>query len=379
MTTQYIIDKEKFIAQAVEFFSILFPSVLGKNLGEIEIRTFKPNGQEFFSSRRKAAEWTYDLCNQGIDVYYGVNPRTGKGGKKENVHYLTSFHTEIDYGNIGHNKIQKYLTYDEAFDATQKFNPQPTLIVHSGGGFHCYWVLNTPIKVSDVGVEPLELTNKSLSLELGGDAGIHDISRVLRVPGTFNFKTSNPRPVEIALKSGKKYSYNDFKDFIRSENHKKGFLDENPAAKSSFITPWDQASELINIDSLPIPNKIKSLILNGNDGSYISRSEADMAVITVLVNKGVSEETIKTIFQDTKCRIGEKYRTHNAPEKYLRHSIEKAKERSNLTEEEMLDPLFISGALNKSRQTLLSQNRQVSRIHYPKIYHQGFGSGTGLL
>jgi len=88
------------------------------------------------------------------------------------------------------------------------------------------------------------------------------------------------------------------------------------------------------------------LIKTGNDGSYSSRSEADMAVIVDLVNKGVGQEQIRNIFQS--CPIGEKYREHKSPESYLKHTIEKAKKMSNLTEEEMQDPLFISGSLLKS-------------------------------
>ena len=375
MTTQYINDKEKFIAGAMEFFSILYPPILGKDLGEIEIRTFKPAVQEFFSSKREAAETAYLLCNQGIDVYYGVNPRTGQGGKKENVHYLTSFHAEIDYGNDGHKKVLAHQTYDEAFNAIQKFYLPPTLVVHSGGGFHCYWVLNTPLKVSDYGVGTLELINKSISLELGGDAGTHDISRVLRVPGTFNFKTSNPRPVEIVLNSGRKYDYDDFKALIRSENHMNELPDGPLTPEPSSITPWDQTSELIDIENLPIPEKIKSLILNGNDGSYLTRSEADMAVITVLVNKSVSEDQIRTIFLNKNYRIGEKYRTHNAPDQYLIHTIKKAKERSNLTEEEILDPLFISGSIHKDDKGVYHLNvvkleEYIVRKHRLKILDQ---------
>jgi putative DNA primase/helicase len=55
---------------------------------------------------------------------------------------------------------------------------------------------------------------------------------------------------------------------------------------------------------------------------------------------------IKVIFENY-C-IGEKFREHSSPDTYLRHNIEKAKEFSNLTEEERLDPLFISGAIHKS-------------------------------
>jgi putative DNA primase/helicase len=54
---------------------------------------------------------------------------------------------------------------------------------------------------------------------------------------------------------------------------------------------------------------------------------------------------IKNIFEN--YRIGEKYREHSSPDGYLRHNINKAKEFTNLTKEERLDPLFISGALHK--------------------------------
>ena len=92
-------------------------------------------------------------------------------------------------------------------------------------------------------------------------------------------------------------------------------------------------------------SKIQFLIVNGNDGSYPSRSEADQAVITALVNKGVSFVDIKAIFEN--YRIGEKYRKHSSPDDYLKYNIKKAKEFSHLTEEERQDPLFISGALHK--------------------------------
>ena len=105
----FVIDKEEFTSDVVEFFGTLFPPDLGQKIGEIELRTFKPNGQDFFSSKREAADWAYDLCNQGTDIYFGVNPRIGRKGKKENIRYLTCFHAEIDYGNIGHNKIPKYI------------------------------------------------------------------------------------------------------------------------------------------------------------------------------------------------------------------------------------------------------------------------------
>ena len=81
-----------------------------------------------------------------------------------------------------------------------------------------------------------------------------------------------------------------------------------------------------------------------------------------LVNKGVGSTIIEQIFKTHK--IGEKYRNHKSPSDYLTHSINKAKEFSNLTEAEMQDPLFISGSLRKDKDSKISFDvLQLSRVY----------------
>lgn len=338
----HIIDKEQFITVASDFFNELFDPSFNSECGNIEIRTFKPATQNFFKSEMDAANHTYQLLQEGIDIYFGVNPRTGNGGKKENVHYLSAFHAEIDYGIIGHKKESPSETYEGALNTIQSFQPEPTIVIHSGGGFHCYWVLANPIKVSDIGIDALEGINKTLSEKLGGDPGTHDISRVLRIPGTFNFKLpDNPRPVTLISNNHKKYSLKNFEQFIVADKPKP--TNKVASQQSQTIIP---SGADIDINALPISEKMKNLIKRGNDDSYKTRSEADMAVVTVLVNKGYDETQIKHIFQSQV--IGQKYREHSSPDEYLRHTIASAKEKSNLTEEEMQDPLFISNAVVKT-------------------------------
>jgi putative DNA primase/helicase len=357
MTNEIDLSTEESIKAATNFLNAIFNFSLNQNMGEIEIRTFRPRAESyFFSSAPAAAELAIDLCNQGIDVYVGVNPRTGRQGKKENVHYLAAFHAEIDYGKFGHKKENEFANYDEALDAINNFDLAPSVVIHSGGGFHCYWVLNVPLRVEDYEIATLENVNKALSQSLNGDSGTHDISRVLRIPGTFNFKNSdNPRPVEIISMNGLKYELYDFSEVLANLKDEPIKAKITPEKKlipqADIIAPVQaQAVNDIEIENLSVSEKIKSLILHGNDGSYSSRSEADMAVILSLVTKGLSENEIKNIFET--YSVGSKYREHSAPENYLKHNIQKAKELSNLTDEEMQNPLFISGSISKTEKGL---------------------------
>ena len=88
--TPLITNKEEFLVQATDFFNTIFEPALEREYGEIEIRIF-PEGrpaQFFFTSESEAAEKALELCNFRENVYFGVNPRIGKAGKKDNVKYL---------------------------------------------------------------------------------------------------------------------------------------------------------------------------------------------------------------------------------------------------------------------------------------------------
>jgi len=257
-------DKQQFQQTASNFFNILFAESLKKNFGEISIEV--PNdwgamNQSFHKNVPDAVNAAYQLCQQGLDVYVGVNPRVGSRSQKSNIHWIAAFHAEIDYGTAGHKKESKYDNYEDALAGIMAYEIQPTLINHSGGGFHCYWILNDPAKVSEISIKAIESVNKALTVKLKGDVGTQNINRVLRVPGTFNFKIpQNPRPVMVIVDSGPTYDLDVFKPFMDFEQKPKSKL----SAPVSSITPseWNK-----KISSLPVSTKIKSLVTHGNDGS----------------------------------------------------------------------------------------------------------------
>jgi putative DNA primase/helicase len=334
-------DKTQLNTTAMEFLDLLFAKTLDNDDGQIELKLIK-NGairSTFHSNYEQIPDLAYQGCNDGWNVYFGVNPRVGGAGKKENVHYLTCFHAEVDYGVIGHKKKPEHSTYEEALEVIRSYDLKPTVINHSGGGFHCYWILNNYISVEKHGVETLESINKGLSRDIKADPGTHDLVRVLRIPGTFNQKLSgNPRKVTVITMAGPRYKLEDFERFLKPEKPAE-LREENKPDTSTSVT-WDD-----DIKSLKISDKMKKLIMNGNDGTYISRSEAEMAVLLSLIHNGYEKTQIQAIF--SKYPIGEKYKEQKSPGQYLEYNISKAKEHSNWTEEEFQDPLFISGSITK--------------------------------
>jgi hypothetical protein len=111
------------------------------------------------------------------------------------------------------------------------------------------------LKIEDYGVETLESINKGLTLALGGDLGTQDISRVLRVPGTYNLKNpDNPRPVKIVSISGPRYSFQDFSEF-------KGVKKERSSKGSSLpVAPQQSKTSDTSLENLPVSERIKFLI-----------------------------------------------------------------------------------------------------------------------
>ncbi len=79
---------------------------------------------------------------------------------------------------------------------------QPTDIIDSGGGYHTYWLLDEPFVLNTP-----ETRQRAVDVQarwttfVRGDKAAKDIARVLRVPGTLNYKYEPARPVAFVEKN----------------------------------------------------------------------------------------------------------------------------------------------------------------------------------
>ncbi|WP_245959530.1 phage/plasmid primase, P4 family [Neobacillus piezotolerans] len=98
-------------------------------------------------------------------------------------------------------------TEDDVQSILDTFSLDPSIVIHSGGGLHCYWLFDKPAEIRSVkdmqGAERMLGRFQKVFIRLAKAKGLHidntaDLARVLRVPGTFNLK-GEPKPVKTAL------------------------------------------------------------------------------------------------------------------------------------------------------------------------------------
>ena len=169
-----------------------------------------------FTDARDAAQNALYWSGKGHDVYLamGGEREAGKNDKQRrnppalrklyNVGACAALYLDIDV------KEKAYASQREALMAFRgflvKYNlPMPSLMVSSGtGGVHVYWVADELFSTIEHNVFSVSLVNMAHEFGLKFDPECtKDLCHLLRVPGTWNFKTNPANPVKL-LHSGSK-------------------------------------------------------------------------------------------------------------------------------------------------------------------------------
>jgi P4 family phage/plasmid primase-like protien len=163
------------------------------------------------------------------NVYFGVGVRNEdlgefKRGKNEDVSFLPGVWVEIDLKG-GVHAAGNLPTYEDVQSILDTFSLEPSIINHSGGGLHCYWLFDEPAQL--LSKQNVQSAERMLSrfqnvfIRLARAKNLHidntaDLARVLRVAGTYNLK-SEPKPVKTSsFKPDNRYSIMELFEAITS-------------------------------------------------------------------------------------------------------------------------------------------------------------------
>ncbi len=248
--------------------------------------------------------------------------------------------------------------------------PEPTAVCFTGGGYQAFWKLKEPV---DAAVA--EELNKSLIMVLNGDVGTHDVSHLMRLPGTVNWlndkKRTKGRQPELALfvepantdKPPALYEVEDFK--IRRPK-------ENASASGQTLSfdlqtvgePEPLPDEISEI--LPDDPKWKNVLFTGDDPldkAYKSRSELVHAFTIRMLSHGMRSGHLLSILIDPKYGISAHILDQNNSLASAKREIAKAQaylvENGGKKPEILVLPGRLPDAVNKAEQALIDAGAPV--------------------
>ncbi len=155
--------------------------------------------QKFYGSKDSVIAAAANLNIEGYDAYFALATfQDGKSRKATNVLQLKSLFLDIDCGPGKPYADKESAIYALAGFVERYDLPEPTAIVNSGRGLHVYWGLIEPLSRDTwVGMaHRLESACRQYGLMVDHSVTT-DAARILRVPGTHNYKAFPPLDVTI--------------------------------------------------------------------------------------------------------------------------------------------------------------------------------------
>jgi hypothetical protein len=285
-----------------------------------------------FTNLEDVASWVE--ARQGQDnIYFMVNPALRElkyKAKKEDVKELAWLHIDIDP------RPGEDLTRERtrALAALNHFEPKPTVIVDSGGGYQAFWKLINPLPINgDIDLaRQAEAYNQQLETLLQGDQ-CHNVDRIMRLPGTINMPDERKRkkgrvPALAQVVQANWECVYDISAFTPAAAIQPSSQEEQgdtTVTLSGNLSP-------VNLDDLPetVSQHIKTVIIQGDDAAgqakYESRSEALFAVCCALVRAGCADDVIGAIILDPNYAVSQSVLEKHRPNQYAARQITRAKE-----------------------------------------------------
>lgn len=180
--------------------------------------------QVFVATREEVDTQAAAWVAQKRNVFFGLAKyNTDTNRTKDNVKTLKAFWLDIDCGKDKAKedpvtgRPKGYIDQTAGLRALREFCtliglPKP-IIVNSGRGLHIYWALETEISRAEWEPVGLRLRDLCKLHNFYVDPAIFEVARILRIPGTLNFKADPPATVVVMSTAGP-VTFEKFRDLL---------------------------------------------------------------------------------------------------------------------------------------------------------------------
>ena len=186
--------------------------------GERDVR------QKLVATREEVDTYAEKYVAEGRNVFFGVAKyETGQNRQKENVKALRAFWMDIDCGltkavvNEKTGRPDGYVDQAAGLAALRQFCkkiglPRP-LLVNSGRGVHVYWPLTRDVTRQEWEPVANRLAELCVTHDFYVDPSVFEVARILRIPGTLNFKDNPPKEVSV-ISDADAVGFEEFRDTL---------------------------------------------------------------------------------------------------------------------------------------------------------------------
>ena len=202
-------ENHEAVGKARSFLELVVGGVLSPERS-VAIWTLPDKRTHLFADYREAARYAIERADDS-DVYFctcAVLSAVQRGrGKFEDMAGMIALRVEVDVSGPGHRATKLPADKQTALQELDLIEPKPAVIVDSGGGLHAYVLLEEPWifqsdddrQLAQTFIRRYWATIAAAFAQRGWHLDpAHDLTRVLRVPGTMNRKDpGNLRPVKL--------------------------------------------------------------------------------------------------------------------------------------------------------------------------------------
>jgi archaellum biogenesis ATPase FlaH len=194
-----------------------------------------------------------ELCRlnaQRVGIFITVNQTDGKGRKKENIKRVRALFNDLDGAPLE--------------PVMQSKTPPHIVVASSPGKYHTYQL------VTGITLEQFEPLQKTLAAQFGGDPKVHDLPRVLRLPGFLHHKGEPFLTHIVSTHNGRAYTVNDFPN--RAEEYNDPYESTGQAQKPRSAAQQLNDAALANLAAW-VPEIFPAARPYQGDGFRVSSSD----------------------------------------------------------------------------------------------------------